>query len=331
MSRRGRRQAPRIVVTRRLPGAIEARLAELGDTRLNEADRTLDPSALAAALAEAEILVATVTDRLDTAALAGAGERLGLIANFGVGVDHIDLDAAAARGIAVTNTPDVLTEDTADLAMALILGTARRLRAGMRRLERGTWAGWAPTDLLGRRLKGSALGIVGMGRIGQAVALRARAFGMDIHYHNRRRLPRSAEAPLAARYWPDLDAMLGAVDIVSLHCPLTGATHHLISDERLARMKPDACLVNTARGEIVDEGALISALEAGRLAGVGLDVYEAEPRVPEHLLAFDTVFALPHMGSGTEASRREMGERVLQNIESFLAGREPPDTVGPRR
>lgn len=327
MTTADRARPARVRVTRRLPALTEARLRELFDTRTNPDDTPMDAAALAAAMADCDVLVPTVTDRIDAAAIAAAGPELRLIANFGNGVDHIDLAAAEKRGIVVTNTPGVLTDDTADLAIALMLMVARRLPEGARQLAEGAWRGWAPTGPLGRRLAGMTLGIVGMGRIGQAVAHRARAFGLDIEYHNRRRLPHSVEAPVAARYRESLDDLLASADIVSLHCPHTAATTHLLSAERLARMKPSAMLINTARGEVVDEAALVGMLESGRLAGAGLDVYEREPAVDPRLPHLPGVVALPHMGSATEEARVAMGEKVLINIKSFVDGHKPPDRV----
>ncbi|GAB4131979.1 MAG: D-glycerate dehydrogenase [Rhodothalassiaceae bacterium] len=318
---------PRVIVTRRLPRPIEQRMSELFDVRLNADDRPMDKAQMAAAVAEADILVPTVTDRIDAALLAKAGPRLKLIANFGNGVDHIDLKSAARRGITVTNTPGVLTEDTADMTFALILAAARRLREGLHMIEQGRWTGWAPTGLLGRRLAGKRLGIVGMGRIGTAVARRARAFGIEIHYHNRRRLPEAVEAELGARYWESLDRMLSRMDIVTLHCPHTPATYHLLSARRLAMLPAHAIVINTARGEIVDENALIRMLEEGTLGGAGLDVFAGEPDVDPRLLALESVIALPHMGSATEEARIDMGEKVLINIKTFVDGHAPPDRI----
>lgn len=327
MTTADRPQAARVLVTRRLPAATEVRLCELFDTVTNADDRPMAAAELAAAVADIDILVPTVTDRIDAAVIAAAGPRLRLIANFGNGVDHIDLAAAEARGIVVTNTPGVLTDDTADLAIALILMLVRRLPEGARELATGVWRGWAPTGLLGRRLAGMKLGIVGMGRIGQAVARRARVFGLDIHYHNRRRLPAAIETPLAASFHESLGNLLALADIVSLHCPHTPATTHLLSAHRLGQMKASAMVINTARGDIVDETALIAMLEKGRLAGAGLDVYEHEPSVDPRLLRLPGVIALPHMGSATEEARIAMGEKVLINIKSFVDGHKPPDRV----
>lgn len=318
---------PKVIVTRKLPAAVEARMAALFDPVFNPSDRPLSRGELAAAMAGCDALAATVTDRIDAALIEGAGERLGIIANFGVGCDNIDLAAAKAKGIAVSNTPDVLTEDTADLAMALILAASRRLGEGERRLRAGEWRGWGPTDFLGRSLTGKALGIVGMGRIGQALAKRAQACGMAIHYHNRSRLPRQAEQRLGARYWAELDAMLAAVDMLSVNAPYAAATHHLVDARRLGLMKPGAILINAARGAVVDQEALIAALEAGALAGAGLDVYPKEPEVDPRLIALANVVLLPHMGSATEESRTAMGDKVVDNILAWAERRPLPDRV----
>lgn len=312
----------KVIVTRRLPAAVEARLAARFDAELNPADAPFDRDRLSEAMRRCDVLAPSVGDRVDSALIAGAGERLRLIANFGAGTDNIDLAAARSRGIAVTNTPGVLTEDTADLVMALILTTLRRLGEGERNLRAGRWRGWGPTDQLGRGLTGKALGIVGMGRIGSAVARRARAFGMAVHYHNRR--PVDGDE---ARYWPELDAMLAAMDVVSLNAPYGPETHHIIDARRLALMRPGAWLINAARGHLVDEDALIEALAAGRIAGAGLDVYPDEPRVDPRLLALPNVVLLPHLGSATVESRTAMGEKVLANIAAFAEGRPLPDRV----
>jgi len=318
---------PLVIVTRRLTDSVETRMRESVNVRLNTADGPFSKDDLIAAIKEAGILVPTVTDRVDADVIAAAGPGLRLIANFGVGVNHIDLAACRAKGIAVTNTPGVLTDDTADITIALILDCMRRVNEGERQLRAGAWPGWAPTNLLGRRLKGKRLGIIGMGRIGQAVAGRAAAFGMDVHYHNRRPI-KSGEAPdLDATYWPDLDAMLAEMDIVSVNCPLTPETHHLLNVARLDRLKRGAYVVNTARGEIIDEDALAERLADGRLAGAGLDVYTGEPEVNPKLKALENVVLAPHLGSATEETRTAMGEKVMANIEAFLAGRELPDKV----
>ena len=319
---------PIVIVTRRLPDSVEAELAERFGARLNSADRPFARDALEAALREAVVLVPTITDRLDAALLEGARPQLKLIANFGAGVDHIDLAAARRRGITVTNTPGALTEDTADLTMALILGVPRRLAEGIKAVESGAFAGWSPTWMMGRRLSGMRLGIVGMGRIGQAVARRARGFGMAIHYHNRKRLGAEVEAALEATYWPELDAILAGMDMVSLNCPKTSETHHLMSAARLKRMKPGSYLINTARGDIIDEAALAEALASGHLGGAGLDVYEHEPAVHPKLRELPNALLLPHLGSGTLEARTAMGEKVIANIAAFLRGAPVPDPAG---
>ncbi|MGE0256382.1 MAG: 2-hydroxyacid dehydrogenase [Alphaproteobacteria bacterium] len=318
---------PVVVVTRRLPEAVEARMMELFDARLNETDAPMDRAALVAAMAEADVLVPTITDRIDADLLALAGPRLRLIANYGNGVDNIDLPAARKRGITVTNTPGVLTEDTADMTMALILAVPRRLVAGEKLLREGGWRGWAPTLMNGRRIGGKRLGIVGMGRIGTAVARRARAFGLAIHYHNRRRVQDEVERELEATFWSSLDQMLARVDIVSVNCPRTPATFHLLSRRRLELLRPHAYVVNTSRGEVIDERALADLLVAGRIAGAGLDVFEHEPAVDARLVKLDSVVLLPHMSSATVEARQEMGEKVIVNIRTFVDGHTPPDRV----
>ena len=321
------RPNPLVIVTRRLPDAVEARMRELFDVRLKEGDTAMDAAALAHAAGTATVLVPTVTDTIDAGVIAAAGPNLRLIANFGVGVDHIDLAAARARGIVVTNTPGVLTDDTAEMVMALILSVPRRLAEGDKLVRAGLWQGWSPTGMLGHRVRGKALGIVGMGRIGQAVALRARAFGLSVHYHNRHRLPGALENELGAVWHETLYGMLGQVDIVSLNCPHTRDTHHLIDSAALAAMQPTAYLINCARGEIVDEAALAAALKSGALAGAGLDVFEAEPQVTPALLDLPNVVLLPHLGSATFEGRQAMGEKVITNIRSWVDGHRPPDQV----
>ncbi len=318
---------PRVVVTRRLQDPVEARMAELFDTALSPDDRPLSRDALVAAMRDADVLVPTVTDRIGAAMIEAAGERLGLIANFGAGIEHIDLAAARARRIIVTNTPGVFTDDTADAAMALILSVPRRLVEGVRIVRRGEWAGWAPSTLLGHRIGGKRLGIVGMGRIGQAVAHRARAFGMDIAYHNRRRLPESFENMLGASYEPDLDRLVAEADVLTLHCPGGAETHHLLDGRRIATMKADAYVINTARGDLIDMDALIAALEAGRLGGAGLDVYPREPEIDARLLALPNVITLPHLGSATIEGREIAGHKVIANIRFWADGHRPPDQV----
>ncbi len=318
---------PLVIVTRKLPEPIETRMMELFETRLNVDDAPFSQSQLVEAVGEADILVPTVTDRIDARVLSQANPNLRLVASFGTGVDHIDLASARERGITVTNTPGVLTEDTADMTLALILAVPRRLAEGERLLRRGDWAGWAPTGLLGHRIWGKRLGIIGMGRIGQAVARRARAFGMSIHYHNRNRVAPEIEQELEATFWESLDQMLARMDIVSINCPHTPATFHLLSARRLKLLQPHAYIVNTARGEVIDENALTRMLENNDLAGAGLDVFEHEPAVNKKLLAMDNVVLLPHMGSGTIEGRIDMGEKVIINIKTFVDGHAPPDRV----
>ena len=320
---------PKVVVTRKLPDAIEARMGELFDVRLNPDDQPMSPAALIEALADAEVLVPTITDRIDGRILAAAGTSLRMIANFGAGVDNIDVGTANARGVVVTNTPGVLTEDTADMTLALIMASARRLVEGANIVQAGGFHGWAPTWMLGRRLRGAQLGILGMGRIGQALARRARAFGMDIHYHNRKPVGRRIEEELGATYWESLDQMLARVDIVSVNCPHTPATYHLLSARRLKVLRPHAIIVNTARGEVIDEAAMANMLAAGELGGAGLDVYEHEPAINPKLLKLPNVVLLPHMSSATVEGRIDMGEKVIVNIRTFLDGHQPPDRVIP--
>ena len=324
-------EKPLVIVTRKLPDAIEARLGELFETRLNESDEPMSQSALAGAMREADVLVPTVTDRIDSRLLAQAGDKLKLIAQFGTGVDNIDVESAISRGITVTNTPSVLTEDTADMTMALILSVPRRMVEGVDYLQEraATWSGWSPTWMLGHRIWGKKLGILGMGRIGQAVARRAKAFGLEIHYHNRQAVNAAVEEELGATYWESLDRMLGQVDILSINCPHTPATYHLLNARRLKLMKPDAYIVNTARGEVIDENALVEALQNKEIAGAGLDVFEQEPAVNPSLINHRKVVLLPHMGSATIEGRLEMGEKVLINIKTFADGHRPPDLVVP--
>jgi glyoxylate reductase len=320
---------PVVIVTRKLPEVVETRMCELFQTRLNVDDRPMSPAGLIEAVKTAMVLVPTVTDRIDRTILAQAGPQLKLIANFGTGVDNIDLDTARNRSITVTNTPGVLTEDTADMTMALILAVPRRLAEGTAMMKdlSTPWAGWSPTAMLGHRIWGKRLGIIGMGRIGQAVARRARAFGLQVHYHNRKRLPEAVEQELEATYWDSLDQMLVRMDIVSVNCPHTPATFHLLSARRLKLLKPHAYLVNTARGEVIDENELARLIEAGAIAGAGLDVFEHEPAVNPRLVASPRVVALPHMGSATIEGRVDMGQRVIANIKTFMDGHAPPDRV----
>jgi glyoxylate reductase len=329
------RKKPLVVITRKLPDPVETRMRELFDARLNIDDRPMDRAALRAAIQDADVLVPTITDRIDADLIAEAGGNLRLIANFGNGTDHIDVAAASRKGITVTNTPNVLTEDTADMTMGLILTVPRRLIEGANALSGdGKWAGWSPTWMLGRRIWGKRLGIVGMGRIGTAVARRAKAFGLSIHYHNRKRVIAAVEDELEATYWESLDQMLARMDIISVNCPSTPATFHLLSGRRLALMQPTAYIVNTARGDIIDEDALIKLVSEGRIAGAGLDVFEHEPAINPKLLklaAKGKVVLLPHMGSATIEGRIDMGEKVIINIRAHQDGHRPPDRVLPNR
>jgi glyoxylate reductase len=322
---------PTVIVTRKLPDVVETRMRELFDARLNVDDAPMSQAQLVDAAQAADVLVPTVTDRIDRSVLAQAGPRLKLIANFGTGVDNVDLATARNRGITVTNTPGVLTEDTADMTMALILAVPRRLAEGTALLKdpRRSWNGWSPTWMLGHRIYGKRLGIIGMGRIGLAVARRARAFGLQIHYHNRRRLSEEIEQEVEATYWDSLDQMLARMDIISVNCPHTPATYHLLSARRLKLLKPTAYIVNTARGEVIDENELARMIETDAIAGAGLDVFENEPAINPKLLASDRVVALPHMGSATLEGRIDMGEKVIINIKTFLDGHSPPDRVHP--
>ena len=327
------RKKPLVVVTRKLPDSIETRMRELFDARLNLDDKPMTAAELAETVKSADVLVPTVTDRIDASLLSRAGDKLKLIANYGNGVDHIDVATALSRGITVTNTPGVLTEDTADMTMALILAVPRRLAEGAAVLsEDKPWHGWSPTWMLGHRIWGKRLGIIGMGRIGQAVARRARAFGLQIHYHNRRRAPPKIEEELTATYWESLDQMLARMDIISVNCPHTPATFHLLSARRLKLIRPEVYIVNTARGEVIDENALVRLISSGDIAGAGLDVFEHEPAVNPKLVKLarlGKVVLLPHMGSATLEGRIDMGEKVIVNIKTFLDGHRPPDRVLP--
>jgi glyoxylate reductase len=327
------RKKPLVIVTRKLPDKVETRMRELFDAQLNLDDKPMNQTQLAEAVRTADVLVPTVTDRIDASVLSQSGEKLKLIANFGNGVDNIDVATALSRGITVTNTPGVLTEDTADMTMALILAVPRRLAEGSHVLTgESEWSGWSPTWMLGHRIWGKRLGIIGMGRIGQAVARRARAFGLQIHYHNRRRVPAQIEDALGATYWESLDQMLARVDIVSVNCPHTPATFHLLSARRLKLLRPDVYVVNTARGEVIDENALVRMIAAGEIAGAGLDVFEHEPAVNPRLAKLareGKVVLLPHMGSATLEGRVDMGEKVIINIKTFMDGHKPPDRVLP--
>ncbi len=319
----------KVVLTRRLPDAIETRMRELFDAELNLTDRPMDREALVAAVQRADVLVPTITDRIDADLIQAAGDQLKMIANFGAGVDHIDVEAAVARKIIVSNTPGVLTEDTADIAMSLILAVSRRIVEGANVVSDGQFGGWTPTWMCGRKLWGKRLGIVGMGRIGQALARRAKAFGMQVHYHNRKPVPDMVAEDLGATWWDDLDQMLARMDVISLNCPATRDTYHLLSAPRLALLQPHAIIVNTARGELIDEAALAEAVRNRAIAGAGLDVFEHEPKVHEGLLGYPNVVLLPHLGSATIEARQDMGDRVIANIMTFQNGHRPPDRVIP--
>lgn len=318
-----------VVVTRRLPEAVETRLSELFDVRLREDDAQMTRAELVEAVKTADVLVPTITDQIDAGLIARAGERLKLIANYGAGVDHIDVSTARQRGILVSNTPGVLTDDTADMTMALILAVTRRIPEGLAVMQKGEWTGWAPTAFLGGRISGRRLGILGMGRIGQAVARRAAAFGMQVHYHNRKRVHPDTEEALEATYWESLDQMVARMDVLSINCPSTPSTFHLMNARRLKLMKPSAVIVNTSRGEVIDENALTRMLRAEEIAGAGLDVYERGVEINPRLRAQNNVVLLPHMGSATLEGRIEMGEKVIINIKTFEDGHRPPDQVLP--
>lgn len=318
-----------VVVTRRLPEAVETRLTELFDAKLRDNDTPMSRAELVEAMQDADVLVPTITDHIDAGMIGQAGERLKLIANYGAGFDHIDVNTARSRGVLVSNTPGVLTDDTADMVMALMLGVARRIQEGMGVMQSGDWHGWAPTAFLGTRLGGKRLGILGMGRIGQALARRAQAFGMQIHYHNRQRLRPEVEEVLEATYWDSLDQMVARVDILSVNCPHTPSTYHLLNARRLKLLKPSAVIINTSRGEVIDENALTRMLKAGELAGAGLDVYEHGTEANPDLRQMPNVVMLPHMGSATEEGRVEMGEKVIINVKTFADGHRPPDQVVP--
>ncbi len=324
------KRKPLVIVTRKLPDVVETRMMELFNARLNSDDHAFSRAELIEAVKQAEVLVPTVTDRIDKAVIGQAGDQLKLIANFGTGVDNIDVETAVARGITVTNTPGVLTEDTADMTMALIMAVARRITEGAAVIgPDNSWQGWSPTWMLGHRIWGKRLGIIGMGRIGQAVARRAKAFGLQIHYHNRKPVHAKIAEELDATYWESLDQMLARMDIVSVNCPHTPATYHLLSARRLKLLRPDAIIVNTARGEVIDENALARMLEAGELGGAGLDVFEHEPAVNPRLLKAKKAVLLPHMGSATIEGRIDMGEKVIINIKTWVDGHKPPDRVLP--
>lgn len=318
-----------VVVTRRLPEPVETRMKELFDVELRDSDTRMTRDELAEAMRRCDVLVPTITDQIDAGLIGQAGERLKLIASYGSGFDHIDVATARSRGILVSNTPGVVTEDTADIALALMLAVTRRIPEGLAAMQAGSWGGWAPTAFLGGRLAGRRLGILGMGRIGLAVARRARAFGCQVHYHNRRRLRPEVEAEVEATWWESLDQMIARMDIVSVNCPHTPSTFHLLNARRLKLMKPSAVIVNTSRGEVIDENALTRGLKAGEIAGAGLDVYEHGTEISPDLRSLPNVVLLPHMGSATLEGRLEMGEKVIINIKTFADGHRPPDQVVP--
>ena len=319
----------KVIVTRRLPEPVETRLKELFDTKLRHDDTPMTRAELVEAVQNCDVLVPTITDNIDGALLGRAGQNLKLIANFGAGIDHIDVETARQRGILVSNTPDVVTEDTADMTMALLMAVVRKIPEGLNAMQSGKWSGWSPTAYLGGRLGGRRLGILGMGRIGQAVARRAQAFGLQIHYHNRRRLRPEIENQLDATYWESLDQMVARMDIVSINCPHTPSTFHLMNTRRLRLLKSSAVIVNTSRGEVIDENALTRMLRAKELAGAGLDVYENGTDINPRLRALENVVLLPHMGSATLEGRIEMGEKVIINIKTHADGHRPPDMVVP--
>lgn len=318
-----------VVVTRRLPDPVETRLKELFDAELRDDDAPMSRDELVSAMQRADVLVPTLSDHIDANMLAQAGERLKLIANYGAGVDHIDIHSARQRGVLVSNTPGVVTEDTADMTIALMLAVTRRIPEGLAEMQRGEWRGWSPMAHLGGRIGGKRLGILGMGRIGQAVARRAQAFGMQIHYHNRKRLRPEIEEPLEATFWESLDQMVARMDVISVNCPHTPSTFHLLNARRLKLLKPSAVLINTSRGEVIDENALTRGLRAGEIAGAGLDVYERGAEINPRLRELPNVVLLPHMGSATIEGRIEMGEKVILNIKTFADGHRPPDQVLP--
>ena len=322
-------QKPKVVVTRRLPATVENRMKELFDVELNENDIPMSAKELAVAMGKADILVPTISDTIDSKLLARAGENLRLIASYGAGFDHIDVQTARQRGILVSNTPGVLTDDTADMTLALMLGVMRRFQEGASLIQKKSWDGWSPSAMLGTRLAGKRLGILGMGRIGSAVASRAKAFGMEINYHNRKKLHPALEAPSEAIFWENFESMLAEIDVLSINCPHTPSTFHMINGGRLSLMKESAFIVNTSRGEVIDENALARALKNKKLAGAALDVFEARKEVNPQLRDLPNVMLLPHMGSATDEARIEMGEKVIINIKTFIDGHRPPDQVVP--
>ena len=322
-------QKPKVIVTRKLQDQVEKRMMELFNVDLSNAEYPVSRKELLSAVKEAHVLVPTIGDKIDASLLSAASSNLKLIANYGAGYDHIDIKTALQRGIIVTNTPSVLTTDTADMTMALILAIPRKLREGHEEMQSGNWKGWSPSAMIGMRITGKKLGILGMGRIGQAIAKRAKAFDLDINYHNRRRLHENIEKSLSATYWEDLQEMLATVDILVVSASLNQSSLYLLNSKYLGKMKPTAYLVNISRGEIIDQRALVRQLKDGRLGGAGLDVYDSEEVIGSDFKSLKNVFLLPHMGSSTLEGRIEMGEKVINNIKTYLDGHRPPDQIVP--
>ena len=322
-------QKPKVIVTRKLQDQVEKRMMELFNVDLSNAEYPVSRKELLSAVKEAHVLVPTIGDKIDASLLSAASSNLKLIANYGAGYDHIDIKTALQRGIIVTNTPSVLTTDTADMTMALILAIPRKLREGHEEMQSGTWKGWSPSAMIGMRITGKKLGILGMGRIGQAIAKRAKAFDLGINYHNRRRLHENIEKSLSATYWEDLEEMLATVDILVVSASLNQSSLYLLNSKYLGKMKPTAYLVNISRGEIIDQRALVRQLKDGRLGGAGLDVYDSEEVIGSDFKSLKNVFLLPHMGSSTLEGRIEMGEKVIINIKTYLDGHRPPDQIVP--
>ena len=320
---------PKVIITRRLQDRVEKRMKELFNVDLSSAEYPVSKKELLSAVKEADILVPTIGDRIDASILSAAGSNLKLIANYGAGYDHIDIKTALQRGIIVTNTPSVLTTDTADMTMALILAIPRKLREGHEEMQSGNWKGWSPSAMIGMRITGKKLGILGMGRIGQAIAKRAIAFDLDINYHNRRRLHENIEKSLSAKYWENLEEMLAAVDILVVSASLNPSSLYLLNAKYLGKMKQSAYIVNISRGEIIDQKALVKQLKNGLLGGAGLDVYDSEEVIGSDFKSLKNVFLLPHMGSSTLEGRIEMGEKVIINIKTYLDGHRPPDQIVP--
>ena len=319
----------KVIITRRLEDRVEKRMRELFNVNLSQAEYPISRQELLSSIKEADILVPTIGDKIDASILSAASSNLKLIANYGAGYDHIDIKTALQRGIIVTNTPSVLTTDTADMTMALVLAIPRKLREGHEEMQSGSWKGWSPSAMIGMRITGKKLGILGMGRIGQAIAKRAKAFDLDINYHNRRRLHQNIEEGLSATYWENLEEMLSTIDILVVSASLNPSSLYLLDAKCLGRMKQSAYLVNISRGEIIDQKALVRQLKEGRLGGAGLDVYDSEEIIGSDFKSLKNVFLLPHMGSSTLEGRIEMGEKVIINIKTFIDGHRPPDQIVP--